>query len=108
MIYNEKSITEKRKKLYSSKARVRTAAGAILFYLLFLLVLTTAAGTAGFLYGSFRGVLDDIPEEYSLEPKETIVPISARLISNKVSYKFKHQQITTLCENIQARCRESR
>ena len=43
-----------------------------------------------------------------LEPKEAIVPISARLISNKVSYKFKHQQITTLCEKIQARCRENR
>ena len=75
MIYNEKSITEKRKKLYSSKVRVRTAAGAILFYLLFILVLTIAAGTAGFLYGSFRGVLDDIPEEYSLEPKETMTII---------------------------------
>ena len=46
--------------------------------------------------------------ENNLEPKETIVPISARLISNKVSYKFKHQQITTLCEKIQARCRENR
>ncbi len=75
MIYNEKSITEKRKKLYSSKVRVRTAAGAILFYLLFILVLTIAAGTAGFLYGSFRGVLDDIPEGYSLEPKETMTII---------------------------------
>ncbi len=31
--------------------------------------------------------------ENDLEPKETIVPISARLISNKTSYKFKQLQI---------------
>src|SRR5699024_515863 len=36
--------------------------------------------------------------ENDLEPKETIVPISARLIANKVSYKFKHRQITQLCQ----------
>ena len=38
--------------------------------------------------------------ENDLEPKETIVPISARLISNKVSYKFKNQEITTLCQRV--------
>ena len=32
-------------------------------------------------------------KENNLEPKETIVPISARLISNKTSYKFKQSQI---------------
>ncbi len=31
--------------------------------------------------------------ENNLEPIETIVPISARLISNKASYKFKQEQI---------------
>ena len=31
------------------------------------------------------------------------VPISARLIANKVSYKFKHRQITALCGHVQAR-----
>ena len=36
--------------------------------------------------------------ENDLEPRETIVPISARLIANKVSYKFKHEQISRLCE----------
>lgn len=35
--------------------------------------------------------------ENDLEPRETIVPISARLIANKVSYKFKHEQISRLC-----------
>ena len=34
--------------------------------------------------------------ENDLEPKETIVPISARLIANKVSYKFKHSEILAL------------
>ena len=36
--------------------------------------------------------------ENDLEPRETIVPISARLIANKVSYKFKHDQISQLCQ----------
>ena len=35
-----------------------------------------------------------------LEPFETIVPISARLISNKVSYKFKNESITKLCGSL--------
>ena len=39
--------------------------------------------------------------ENDLEPRETIVPISARLIANKVSYKFKHRQITALCGRVQ-------
>ncbi len=31
---------------------------------------------------------------------EDIVPISARLISNKVSYKFQYEQISALCEKL--------
>ena len=38
--------------------------------------------------------------ENDLEIVETIVDISARLISNKVSYKFGHKAISALCENI--------
>ncbi len=34
--------------------------------------------------------------ENDLEPRETIVPISARLISNKASYKFKAQKIDSI------------
>ncbi len=37
-----------------------------------------------------------------LEPFEDIVQISARLISNKVSYKFKNEQICALCDKIAA------
>ena len=40
----------------------------------------------------------------NLEPLETIVPISARLISNKVSYKFKHEEIAELCRLVEAYC----
>ena len=40
--------------------------------------------------------------ENDLEPKTTIVPISARLIANKVSYKFKHEQIVELCRRVEA------
>ncbi len=38
--------------------------------------------------------------ENDLEPKETIVDISARLISNKSSYKFKNERINNLREEI--------
>lgn len=38
--------------------------------------------------------------ENDLEPKETIVDISARLVANKVSYKFKNAEITRMCERI--------
>ena len=40
--------------------------------------------------------------ENDLEPKETIVPISARLVANKVSYKFKIEEISELCDKIGA------
>ncbi|MBD5163037.1 MAG: ATP phosphoribosyltransferase [Oscillibacter sp.] len=40
--------------------------------------------------------------ENGLEPKADIVPISARLIANKVGYKFKHEQITELCRRVEA------
>ncbi|MGN0636436.1 MAG: ATP phosphoribosyltransferase [Acutalibacteraceae bacterium] len=40
--------------------------------------------------------------ENNLEPFETIVPISARLIANKASYKFHYDAIHTICEKIQA------
>lgn len=39
--------------------------------------------------------------ENNLVPFETIVPISARLISNKVSYKFKNSPITQLCQDME-------
>lgn len=38
--------------------------------------------------------------ENDMEVVETITPISARLISNKVSYKFKHAHITRLCRKV--------
>lgn len=38
--------------------------------------------------------------ENNLEPWEDIVQISARLISNKASYKFKNTQIKEMCEKI--------
>lgn len=38
--------------------------------------------------------------ENDLEVVETITPISARLISNKVGYKFKHADISQLCHKV--------
>ncbi len=40
--------------------------------------------------------------ENDLLPIETIVPISARLIANKVSFKFKHEAIQTLYQGLKA------
>ena len=38
--------------------------------------------------------------ENDLEPKSDIVNISARLVSNKSSYKFKNESIVNICEQI--------
>lgn len=42
--------------------------------------------------------------ENGLEIRDTVVPISARLIANKVSYKFKHEEITRLCQRVNQSC----
>ena len=53
---------------------------------------------------SLSDVIVDIVEtgatlkENDLEVKETIIPISARLISNKVSFKFKTEEIEKIIE----------
>ena len=39
-------------------------------------------------------------KENDLEPFETIVPISARLISNKASFKFKYAEITAILSGL--------
>lgn len=44
--------------------------------------------------------------ENDLEVKETVVPISARLIANKVSYKFKYEEITRLCRRVDEHCQK--
>ena len=41
-------------------------------------------------------------KENNLEVKETIIPISARLISNKTSYKFKSELINKIVSEISA------
>ena len=39
--------------------------------------------------------------ENGLEVKEEIVPISARLIANKVGYKFKNERLRQLCRALE-------
>ena len=39
--------------------------------------------------------------ENDLEPKSDIVNISARLVANKASYKFKNEKIKEICANIE-------
>ncbi|MPN08179.1 ATP phosphoribosyltransferase [bioreactor metagenome] len=43
-------------------------------------------------------------KENNLETIETIVPISARLIANKASFKFKSKQIENLCNKVKPQC----
>ncbi len=40
--------------------------------------------------------------ENNLEPKQDIVNISARLVANKVSHKFKNAQISEICAGLEA------
>ena len=40
-------------------------------------------------------------KENNLEVIETIVPISARLIANKASYKFNNAHIRRLCDLVE-------
>ena len=43
-------------------------------------------------------------KENNLEVLEEILPISARLISNKVSFKFKNNEIMEICDKINEIC----
>ncbi|MBE5774452.1 MAG: ATP phosphoribosyltransferase, partial [Clostridiales bacterium] len=43
--------------------------------------------------------------ENNLEPIEDIVPISARLISNKVSFKFKNEEIEAIARGLKSQVR---
>ncbi len=45
-------------------------------------------------------------KENDLEPKETVVPISARLICNKASFKFKNEQIKNVMRALSKQCSE--
>ena len=38
--------------------------------------------------------------ENDLEPKQDIVNISARLVANKASYKFKNKEICAICDSV--------
>lgn len=47
-------------------------------------------------------------KENDLEPKETIVPISARLVANKASFKFKNEQVKRVMDALSKQCAEKR
>ncbi len=47
-------------------------------------------------------------KENNLEPTETVVPISARLVANKASFKFKQEQIQLVCSALSAQCKEGK
>ena len=45
-------------------------------------------------------------KENNLEPKETVVPISARLVANKASFKFKNEKIKKVMQALEAQCKK--
>ena len=47
-------------------------------------------------------------KENDLEVKQTIVPISARLIANKTGFKFKTEQITRIMDEMKKQCGENK
>ena len=46
--------------------------------------------------------------ENNLEPTETVVPISARLIANRASFQFKYNEIQTVVNGIRQQLEESK
>ena len=47
-------------------------------------------------------------KENDLEPIETIVPISARLIANKAAFKFKTEQIEKIADSLRKQVKNER
>ena len=45
-------------------------------------------------------------KENNLEPKETVVPISARLVANKASFKFKNEKIKKVMQALEAQSKK--
>lgn len=71
MNYNESSIKKKRQNLYSKKNRVCTFVSSMTFRIVLLVICAVLIGGAGFLYGSFKGILKSTPSNYSLTPKNS-------------------------------------
>ena len=69
MNYNEPSIKKKREEVFSKKKRKQTTASAIVFRIVLILICAVIVSGAGLLYGSFRGIIDSAPKEFSLAPK---------------------------------------
>lgn len=69
MNYNEPSIKKKREEVLSTKKKALTTASAIALRIALFLICAVLISGAGFLYGSFRGIIDSAPKDFSLEPK---------------------------------------
>lgn len=69
MNYNEPSIKKKREEVLSTKKKALTTASAITLRIALFLICAVLISGAGFLYGSFRGIIDSAPKDFSLEPK---------------------------------------
>lgn len=69
MNYNKPSIKKKREELLSTKKKAQTTASAITFRIILFLICAVLISGAGLLYGSFQGIIDSAPKDFSLEPK---------------------------------------
>lgn len=69
MNYNEPSIKKKREELISTKKKARRTASLITFRIILFLICAICISGAGFLYGSFQGIIDSAPTDFTLSPK---------------------------------------
>ncbi|MBR0381711.1 MAG: PBP1A family penicillin-binding protein, partial [Eubacterium sp.] len=75
MIYNENSITEKRKSLYSAKEQLRSSIFVSILYVVLILAMSGAVAVSGFMYGAFRAILITAPEITDLKPETSATMI---------------------------------
>lgn len=69
MNYNEPSIKKKREEVLSTRKKTQTTASAIALRIILFLICAVLISGAGFLYGSFKGIIDSAPKDFTLEPK---------------------------------------
>lgn len=71
MNYNELSINKKRKELRSKKKRIKTTVYSMIARISLLIFACILIAGAGFMYGSYRGMIHSAPSISNLSPKNS-------------------------------------
>ncbi len=69
MIYNSRTINNKRKQLRSHTNTLFTTAVFSVIMVLLLLIMLSAAIAGGFVYGALRGIIEGTPTDYTIRPR---------------------------------------